>query len=97
MDKLENLKIKEIDTINLFESNNDNQTLSKTATNKSIKEKNMYMSNIKLLEAYLSKDFRDLVSGMKTINIFDINNITRSKIQKVIDKALCKKTKKNKK
>ena len=86
VDKLENLKIKEIDTINLFESNNDNQTLSKTATNKSIKEKNMYMSNIKLLEAYLSKDFRDLVSGMKTINIFDINNITRSKIQKVIDK-----------
>ena len=86
MDKLENLKIKEIDTINLFESNNDNQTLSKTSTNKSMKEKNMYMSNIKLLEAYLSKDFRDLVSGMKTINIFDINNITRSKIQKIIDK-----------
>ena len=60
VDKLEKLKIKEIDTINLFENNNDNQILSKTSTNKSIKEKNIYMSNIKLLEAYLSKDFRDL-------------------------------------
>ena len=95
VDKLEKLKIKEIDTINLFENNNDNQIISKTSANKSMKEKNMYMSNIKLLEAYLSKDFRDLINGMKTINIFDINNITRSKIQKAIDKIYY--TKKNKK
>ena len=85
VDKLEKLKIKEIDTVNKFDENNNLRIINKTSTHRSIREKNIYMSNIKLLEAYLSKDFRDIVNDMKTINIFDINNIIRSKIQKTID------------
>jgi len=85
VDKLEKLKIKEIDTINKFDKNNNLKILNKTSTNKTFREKNKYMSNIKLLEAYLSKDFRDLVSGMDKINIYDINSASRGKIQKAID------------
>lgn len=85
VDKLEKLKIKEIDTVNKFEENNHLKLLNKTSTNKTFREKNKYMSNLKLLEAYLSKDFRDLVSGMDKINIYDINNASRGKIQKAID------------
>ena len=85
VDKLEKLKIKEIDTINKFDKNNNLKILNKTSTNKTFREKNRYMSNIKLLEAYLSKDFRDLVNGMDKINIYDINNASRGKIQKAIE------------
>ena len=85
VDKLEKLKIKEIDTVNKFDKSNNLKILNKTSTNKTFREKNKYMSNIKLLEAYLSKDFRDLVNGMDKINIYDINSASRGKIQKAID------------
>ena len=85
VDKLEKLKIKEIDTVNKFDKSNNLKILNKTSTNKTFREKNKYMSNIKLLEAYLSKDFRELVNGMDKINIYDIKSASRGKIQKAID------------
>ena len=48
-------------------------------------EKNMFLSNIKLLEAYLNKNFRTIVCNMDKINLFDLDSITRSKIQKALN------------
>lgn len=85
VEKLGKLKIKEIDTVNRYEKsatmrnmNSDNET--------NIHNKIFFLSNMKLLEAYLAKDFTKIIDKMKTINLFDLDSMTRDKIQKVLDK-----------
>ena len=81
--KLDGLKIKEIDTFNKFESNRLVRNMSANLGKSN--EKNMFLSNIKLLEAYLNKNFRTIVCNMDKINLFDLDSITRSKIQKALN------------
>ena len=83
VDKLDKLKIKEIDTVNSLEKKEMLKNLS--STNKKTRDKYLFMSNIRLLEAYLTKDFRSIVSNMKKITIFDLDSVSRGKIQKAMD------------
>ena len=40
---------------------------------------------MKLLEAYLTNDFRHIINNMKKINLFDLDSLTRDKVQKAMD------------
>ena len=77
--KILNLKIIEVDTINPFD------------TKKNIKEingrkregiyKNIFMSNVRLYNSYLREDFRPIIDGMNKIKTLDIDIGTREKMQ----------------
>ena len=82
--KLQGLKIKEIDTVNKFEKNKKYRSVS--AKERKGKDKNIYMSNIRLLEAYLRNDFKDIVNDMTKINLFDLDYKTRERVQKKLNK-----------
>ena len=86
--KLQEINIKEIDTVNKFEKNKSIRCLSASRKdgNTRVKYKNLYLSNIRLLEAYLRNDFKNIVSDMKKINIFDLDYKTRVKVQKMMNK-----------
>ena len=82
--KLQELKIKEIDTVNKFEKNKNiiyPNTVKREGT-----DKNLFLSNIRLLEAYLRNDFKYIINDMKKINIFDLDYKARVKIQKALNK-----------
>ena len=83
INKLDKLKIKEIDTINKFERNEMLRSMS--SNNKKIKDKYFFMTNLRLLEAYLTKEFRHLVLNMDQIKLFDLDSITRGRVQKLVD------------
>ena len=83
INKLDKLKIKEIDTINKFERNEMLRSMS--SNNKKIKDKYFFMNNLRLLEAYLTKEFRHLVLNMDQIKLFDLDSITRGRVQKLVD------------
>ena len=86
--KLQGLKIKEIDTVNKFEKpkiiyrNASASSRDKTEAN----NKNLFMSNIRLLEAYLRRDFKDIVNDMNKITLFDFDDKTRGRVQKKLNK-----------
>ena len=82
--KLQELKIKEIDTNNKFEKNK-NIKYSTTGKREGT-FKNLFLSNIRLLEAYLRKDFKSIVNNMDKINLFDLDYRTREKVQKTLNK-----------
>jgi len=86
--KLQEINIKEIDTVNKFEKNKSIRCLSASRKDGKTrgKYKNLYLSNIRLLEAYLRNDFKNIVSDMKKINIFDLDYKTRVKVQKMMNK-----------
>ena len=80
--KLLNLNINEVDTINRFD------------IKKNIKEpngrkregvyKNIFMSDTRLLNSYLREDFRHIIDNMNKIKILDIDLTTREKMQKLL-------------
>ena len=82
INKLSNLKINEIDTVNKFEIKKNIKDLS--ARKREGKDKNIFLSDIRLLEAYLREDFRDLIDNMNKIKSFDMDFSTREKIQKYL-------------
>ena len=82
--KLQGMKILEIDTDNKFERKRNIKSLSSGRREGTYKK--MYLSNIRLLEAYLRKDFRNIVNNMDKINLFDLEYKTREKIQKTLHK-----------
>ena len=86
IEKLGKLKIKGIDTVNRYEKKATMRNMYLDSDENNSKDKNYFLSNMKLLDAYLSKDFTKIIDNMKKINLFDLDNITRDKIQKVIDK-----------
>ena len=82
--KLEALKIQEIDTVNKFDKNkNIKYSNSKKREGE---DKNLFLSNIRLLEAYLRNDFKNIVSDMDKINLFDLDYRTRTIVQKSLNK-----------
>ena len=86
--KLQGLKIMEIDTVNKFEKNRNIKCLSSSIkdTKREGKDKNIFLSNIRLLEAYLRNDFKNIVDDMKKINLFDLDYRTRTKVLKAMNK-----------
>ena len=82
INKLSNLKINEIDTINKFEIKKNIKDLS--ARKREGKDKNIYLSDIRLLDAYLREDFREIIDNMNKIKSFDMDFSTREKIQKFL-------------
>ena len=83
VEKLDKLKIREIDTINKYERSEMLRNMS--MTNRKIKDKYFFMTNLRLLEAYLTKDFRNIVINMDKIKLFDLDSITRTKIQRAME------------
>ena len=83
VEKLDKMKIREIDTVNKKEKDEMLRNLS--SSNKKTRDKYIFLSNMRLLEAYLTKDFRGIVSNMKKINLFDLDTMTRAKIQRIMD------------
>ena len=85
---MQELKIKEIDTINKFEKTRNIRCISsqKREGRREGKYKNLYLSNLRLLEAYLRGDFKTIVNDMNKINIFDLDYKTREKVQKTLNK-----------
>ena len=82
--KLSQLDINEIDTVNKFEIKKNIKCLN--AKKREGKDKNIFLSNIRLLETYLSEDFRNIIDEMPKINIYDMDYSTREKIQKYLRK-----------
>ena len=81
--KLQELNIREIDTVNKF-IKNKNIKIS-NMNKREGKDKNLYLSNVRLLEAYLRKDFEGVVKNMDKINIFDIDYKSRALIQNTLN------------
>ena len=61
------------------------------------KKKDFLLSNMRLLEAYLSKDFKGIIENMKQIKLFDLDYSTRDKIQKEFNRRMFLKSFKEKK
>ena len=88
MDKINIINnIPEIDT-------SDN---NKLFPNQKKKIKDFLLSNMRLLEAYLSNDFKGIIENMKQIKLFDLDYITREKIQKEFNRRMYLKSFKEKK
>ena len=82
VNKLENLKIPEIDITNAFESK---KNLKRRNSQGNIRpDKNNYLYSIKLYNTYLREDFRPIIDNMEKIKSFDIDYQTQEKIQKYI-------------
>ena len=86
--RLQELKIKEIDTKNKFEKNRNIRCISaeKREGRREGKYKSLYLSNLRLLEAYLRADFKNIINVMNKINIFDLDYKTREMVQKTLNK-----------
>ena len=86
--KLDDLNIKEIDTVNKFEKNKNikNVNASGRDARREGKYKNIYLSNLRLLEAYLRSDFKNIVDNMNKIKILDLDYRTRAVVQKALNK-----------
>jgi len=82
--KLGKLKINEIDTVNKFEIKKNIKSLS--LRKREGKDKNIFLSEIRLLNTYLREDFRVIIDDMDKIKSFDFDYSTREKIQKLIRK-----------
>lgn len=85
--KLQGLKIREIDTVNKFEKPKFYRSVSATSRDRTEENnKNLFMSNMRLLDAYLRSDFKDIVNDMNKITLFDFDYKTRGRIQKKLNK-----------
>jgi tetratricopeptide (TPR) repeat protein len=82
--KLGKLKINEIDTVNKFEIKKNIKSLS--LRKREGKDKNIFLSEIRLLNTYLREDFRVIIDDMDKIKSFDLDYSTREKIQKLVRK-----------
>ena len=84
VNKLGKLKINEIDTVNKFEIKKNIKSLS--LRKREGKDKNIFLSEIRLLNTYLREDFRVIIDDMDKIKSFDLDYSTREKIQKLVRK-----------
>ena len=82
INKLSKLKINEIDTVNKFEVKKNIKDLS--SRKREGKDKNIFLSDIRLLDAYLREDFKVMIDKMDKIKSFDMDFSTRDKIQKFL-------------
>ena len=84
VNKLGKLKINEIDTVNKFEIKKNIKSLS--SRKREGNDKNIFLSEIRLLNTYLREDFRVIIDDMDKIKSFDLDYSTREKIQKLVRK-----------
>ena len=84
INKIDNLKIYEIDTVNKFE--NKKNIKIPNSVKREAKDKNIFLSDLRLLNAYLREDFRVMIDKMNKIKTYDMDYQTREKIQKLIRK-----------
>ena len=84
INKIDNLKIYEIDTVNKFE--NKKNIKIPNSVKREAKDKNIFLSDLRLLNVYLREDFRVMVDKMNKIKTYDMDYQTREKIQKLIRK-----------
>ena len=80
--KLLNLNINEVDTVNRFDIKKNIKEINGRKREGSYK--NIFMSDTRLLNSYLREDFRHIIDGMEQIKTFDIDFVTREKIQKYL-------------
>ena len=80
--KLDNLKITEIDLVNKFEEKKN----LKGANSQSIegKDKNTFLYGIRLYNTFLREDFRPIMNNMQKIKSFDFEYQEKEKIQKFL-------------
>ena len=80
--KIDKFKIHEIDTVNKFEIKKNIKSLN--SVKREGKDKNIFLSDIRLLNTYLREDFRVIIDKMDIIKSYDLDYQTREKIQKLI-------------
>ena len=84
VNKLDKLKINEIDTVNKFEIKKNIKCLN--LVKREGRDKNIFLSDIRLLNTYLREDFRIIIDKMNKIKSYDMDYQTRERIQKLIRK-----------
>lgn len=84
INKLDKLKIYEIDTVNKFDTKKNIKGLN--LVRRDGKDKNIFLSDLRLLNSYLREDFREIIDKMRKIKTYDMDYQTREKIQKLIRK-----------
>ena len=94
MKKVNSLKVREIDTISKFSQKKNIKNLN--SHRRAGKDKNIYLDNMRLLEAYLRKDFRPIILDMDKIKLFDLDYNIRERGQKQIYRANYEKIRKKK-
>ncbi len=82
INKLSKLTINEIDTVNKFEIKKNIKDF--TSRKREGKDKHIFLSDIRLLNAYLREDFKVMIDKMDKIKSFDMDFSTRDKIQKFL-------------
>ena len=82
VNELSKLKIKEIDTVNKFNIKKNITGLG--GRKQEGTDKNIFLSEIRLLETYLREDFKDILDEMNKIKSYDMDYTTREKIQKFL-------------
>ena len=93
VNKLDKLKIYELDTVNKFEIKKNIKELNKVK--REGKDKNIFLSDIRLLDVYLRDDFKDIINHMDKIKCYDMDYATRDNIQKLIRKIYFEKSQRN--
>ena len=84
VNKLDKLKIYEIDTVNRFDLKKNIKGLN--FVKRDGIDKNIFLSDLRLLNSYLREDFREIIDKMSKIKTYDMDYPTREKIQKLIRK-----------
>ena len=84
VNKLDKMKIIEIDTVNKFEIKKNIKGIN--SVKREGRDKNIFLSDIRLLNTYLREDFRVIIDKMNKIKAFDMDYQTRERIQKLIRK-----------
>ena len=84
VNKLDKVAINEIDTVNKFEIKKNIKGLN--SIKREGRDKNLYLSDIRLLDIYLREDFRIIIDKMNKIKSYDMDYQNREKIQKLIRK-----------
>ena len=82
VNELSKLKIKEIDTVNKFNIKKNITGLG--GRKQEGTDKNIFLSEIRLLETYLREDFKDILDEMNKIKTYDLDYSAREKIQKFL-------------
>ena len=82
VNKIDKFKIQEIDTVNKFDIKKNIKSLN--SVRREGKDKNIFLSDIRLLNTYLREDFRGIIDKMDIIKSYDLDYHTRERIQKLI-------------
>ena len=82
VNRLNKFKINEIENINKFEIKKNIKELN--YIKREGEYKNIFLSDIRLLNTYLREDFKNIIDHMDKIKSYDFDYQTREKIQKLI-------------